>query len=174
MNPPATLACRCTELPYPGKRSLKGGIARKEPTAKDRCFAPKNSAGSPVEERFLRPALRLRGHRSSHRSQSVLQRLAKVAEARYSVGKPRMTLSRLKSRSRFSRIGSSSWNESSLTARWHAFESTSGSKLGRPEARIGASTPPLELRRRERIRRRRCSSHNRRSLTAAVGRADSP
>jgi outer membrane protein, heavy metal efflux system len=76
------------ELPYPGKRALKGGMARKEADSAGQMFRASELnlvarlKSAFYELRFIYEAIDL-----YHRSQSVLQRLSKVAEARYSVGK---------------------------------------------------------------------------------------
>ena len=76
------------ELPYPGKRTLKGGMARKEADSEGQMFRARELGlvaqlkGAFYELRFIYEAIDIH-----HRNQSVMQRLAKVAEARYSVGK---------------------------------------------------------------------------------------
>src|SRR5207249_2352155 len=70
------------------KRVLKGGMARKEADSEGQMFRVRELGlvaqlkGAFHELRFIYEAMDILG-----RNQSVLQRLAKVAEARYSVGK---------------------------------------------------------------------------------------
>jgi outer membrane protein TolC len=76
------------EFPYPGKRTLKGGMARKEADSEGQMFRARELGlmaqlkSAFHELRFVYQALEI-----LRRNQAVLQRLAKVAEARYSVGK---------------------------------------------------------------------------------------
>jgi len=75
------------EIPFPGKRSLRGGMAAKEAESEGQTFrsteltlvARLKSAFH--ELRFVYDAVDV-----LRRNQNLLQRLAKVAEARYSVG----------------------------------------------------------------------------------------
>lgn len=76
------------EIPFPGKRALKGGIAQKEA----------DSEAQSVRAAELRLVAQLKGKYYElifnyeavdlvHRNQELLQQMAKVAEARYSAGK---------------------------------------------------------------------------------------
>jgi outer membrane protein, heavy metal efflux system len=76
------------EIPFPGKRALKGGIAQKEA----------DSEAQAVRAAELRLVAQLKGRYYDllytyeaveliHRNQELLQQMAKVAEARYSAGK---------------------------------------------------------------------------------------
>ncbi|HEX2523470.1 MAG TPA: TolC family protein, partial [Terriglobia bacterium] len=76
------------ELPYPGKRTLKGGMARKEADSEGQMFRAREFGlvaqlkGAFHELRFTYEAIDI-----LQRNQTVIRRLAKVAEARYSVGR---------------------------------------------------------------------------------------
>jgi outer membrane protein, heavy metal efflux system len=76
------------EIPFPGKRALKGGIAQKEA----------DSVAQAIRATELRLVAQLKGKYYDlifnyeaveliHRNQELLQQMAKVAEARYSAGK---------------------------------------------------------------------------------------
>jgi outer membrane protein TolC len=139
------------ELPYPGKRSLKGGIARKEADSEGQMFRAKELGvvaqlkTAFYDLRFVYEATDL-----LHRSQSVLQRLAKVSEARYSVGKA-MQQDLIKAQVEISilenRLVVLEQRKASLTAEIAALlNRPSGSTLGRPESDESVpQLPPLEL-----------------------------
>ncbi len=139
------------ELPYPGKRSLKGGMARKVADSEGQMFHARELGlvaqlkGGFYELHFIYEALDI-----LRRSQSVLQRLAKVAEARYSVGKA-MQQDLIKSQVEISilenRLVLLEQRKASVTAEIVALLSRpSGSKLGRPEsAQKVPELPALEL-----------------------------
>jgi outer membrane protein TolC len=139
------------ELPYPGKRSLKGGMARKEADSEGQRFRARELGlvaqlkGAFYELRFIYETLDI-----LRRSQSVLQRLAKVAEARYSVGKA-MQQDLIKSQVEISilenRLVLLEQRKASMTAEIVALLSRPpGSKLGHPEpAQKVPELPALEL-----------------------------
>jgi len=139
------------ELPYPGKRTLKGGMARKVADSEGQMFHARELGlvaqlkGAFYELRFIYEALDI-----LRRSQFVLQRLAKVAEARYSVGKA-MQQDLIKSQVEISilenRLVLLEQRKASVTAEIVALLSRPpGSKLGRPEsAQKVPELPALEL-----------------------------
>jgi outer membrane protein TolC len=139
------------ELPYPGKRTLKGGMALKEADSEGQMFRARELGlvaqlkGAFYELRFIYEAIDIH-----HRNQSVMQRLAKVAEARYSVGKA-MQQDLIKSQVEISILENSlvvlERRRASMTAEIVALLSRPpGSKLGRPEsAQKAPELPALEL-----------------------------
>jgi cobalt-zinc-cadmium efflux system outer membrane protein len=76
------------EVPYPGKRTLKGSVARKEAESEAQMYRAKEQSlvaqlkASFYELRFVYEAMDILAQ-----DQALLRRLAKVAEVRYSVGK---------------------------------------------------------------------------------------
>jgi outer membrane protein TolC len=138
------------EFPYPGKRALKGGMARKEADSQGQMFRVRELGlvvqlkGAFHELRFIYEAIDILG-----RNQSVLERLARVAEARYSVGKA-MQQDLIKSQVEISilenRLVLLEQRKASVTAEIVALlNRPAGSPLGRPEP-IGKTPdlPPLE------------------------------
>jgi cobalt-zinc-cadmium efflux system outer membrane protein len=127
------------EFPYPGKRTLKGGIARKEADSEGQMFRARELGlvaqlkSAFHELRYLYVAIDiLRGN------QTVLQRLSKVAEVRYSVGKATQQ-DLIKSQVEISilenRLILLEQRKASVTAEIVALlNRPSGSKLGRPES----------------------------------------
>jgi outer membrane protein TolC len=76
------------ELPYPGKRTLKGGMARKEAESEGQMFRARDlGLVAQLKSAFYGLRFAYEAIDLLRSSQSVLQRLAKVAEARYSAGK---------------------------------------------------------------------------------------
>jgi outer membrane protein TolC len=139
------------ELPYPGKRTLKGGIARKEAASEGQMLRARELGliaqlkGAFYELRFVYEALDI-----LRRNQSVLQRLAKVAEARYSVGratqqdliKSQVEISILENRRVLLEQRRASLNAELVAL----LNRPPGSKLGRPEsAQKVPELPTLEL-----------------------------
>jgi len=139
------------EFPYPGKRTLKGGMARKQADSEGQMFCARELAlvaqlkSAFSELRFIYEALDI-----LRRNQSVLQRLAKVAEVRYSVGRATQQ-DLIKSQVEISilenRLVLLEQRKASLTAEIVALLSRRpGSKLGRPEsAQKAPELPALEL-----------------------------
>jgi len=125
------------EFPYPGKRILRGGVARKEADREGQMFRARELSlvaqlkSAFHELRFVYQALDI-----LHRNQVVLQRLANVAEARYSVGKA-MQQDLIKSQVEISilenRLVLLEQRRASLTAEIVALlNRPAGDKLGRP------------------------------------------
>jgi outer membrane protein, heavy metal efflux system len=139
------------ELPYPGKRTLKGGMARKEAESEGQMLRARELGlvaqlkGAFYELRFVYEALDI-----LRRNQSVLQRLAKVSEARYSVGRA-MQQDLIKSQVEISilenRLVVMEQKKASLSAELVALlNRPPGSKLGRPEsAQKVPELPTVEL-----------------------------
>lgn len=76
------------ELPYPGKRTLKSGMAWKEAESEGQMFRARElSLVSQLKSAFYELRFTYEAAGILRRSQSVLQTLSKVAEARYSVGR---------------------------------------------------------------------------------------
>jgi outer membrane protein TolC len=138
------------EFPYPGKRVLKGGVARKEADSEGQMFLARelgliSELKSAFHElRFVYQALDI-----LRRNQAVLQRLSKVAEARYSVGKA-MQQDLIKSQVEISilenRLVLLEQRKASLTAEIVVLlNRPAGDQLGRPEP-VGKvpDLPPLE------------------------------
>src|SRR5262245_12426714 len=138
------------ELPYPGKRTLKGGISRKEADSEGQMLRAREFGlvaqlkGAFHELRFVYQALDI-----LRRNQAVLQRLSKVAEARYSVGKA-MQQDLIKSQVEISilenRLVLLEQRRASLTAEIVTLlNRPAGDQLGRPEpAGKVPDLPPLE------------------------------
>jgi outer membrane protein, heavy metal efflux system len=138
------------ELPYPGKRTLRDGMARKEADSEGQMLRARELGlvaqlkGAFHELRFIYEALDI-----LRRNQSVLQRLAKVAEARYSVGRA-MQQDLIKSQVEISilenRLIPLEQRKASITAEIVALlNRPPGSDLGRPEAALPVpDLPPLE------------------------------
>ena len=132
------------ELPYPGKRTLRGGMARKEADSEGQMLRARELGlvaqlkGAFHELRFIYEALDI-----LRRNQSVLQRLAKVAEARYSVGRA-MQQDLIKSQVEISILDSRliplEQRKASITAEIVALLNRQpGSDLGRPEAALASA-----------------------------------
>jgi len=76
------------EIPFPGKRALKGGIAQKEADGKAQAVrATELRLVAQLKERYYELLFIYEAVDLIHRNQELLQQLAKVAEARYSAGK---------------------------------------------------------------------------------------
>jgi cobalt-zinc-cadmium efflux system outer membrane protein len=135
------------ELPYPGKRALKGSMARKEAESEAQMVRAKEHnlvaqlKSNFHELRFLYEAVDI-----LQRNQGLLRRLAKVAEARYSVGKA-MQQDLIKSQVEISILESKlvviEQRKQSVTTEINALlNRPPASALGRPEPLD--KTPPLE------------------------------
>src|SRR5262245_19417579 len=127
------------EFPYPGKRTLKGGVSRKEADSEGQMLRAREFGlvaqlkGAFNELRFVYEALDI-----LRRNQAVLQRLAKVAETRYSVGRATQQ-DLIKSQVEVSilenRLVVMEQKKASFSAQIIALlNRPSGSKLGRPES----------------------------------------
>ena len=76
------------ELPYPGKRTIKGGIARKEADSEAQVYRARElSLIAQLKTAFYELSFLYEAQDILRRNQSLLQQLLRVAEARYSVGK---------------------------------------------------------------------------------------
>jgi outer membrane protein, heavy metal efflux system len=76
------------EIPFPGKRALKGGIAQKEADgAAQAVRAAELRLLAQLKERYYELIFNYEAVELIHRNQELLQQMAKVAEARYSAGK---------------------------------------------------------------------------------------
>ena len=76
------------EIPFPGKRALKGGIAQKEADSEAQAVrAAELRLVAQLKERYHELIFNYEAVDLVHRNQALLQQMAKVAEARYSAGK---------------------------------------------------------------------------------------
>ena len=76
------------EIPFPGKRALKGGIAQKEAAGEAQAVrALELRLVSQLKEKYYDLIYIYETIDLIHRNQELLQQMAKVAEARYSAGK---------------------------------------------------------------------------------------
>jgi outer membrane protein TolC len=76
------------EIPYPGKRELKGGIAKKEADSEAQTVrATELRLIAQLRERYYDLIFIYEAIDLIRRNQELLQQMAKVAEARYSAGK---------------------------------------------------------------------------------------
>jgi cobalt-zinc-cadmium efflux system outer membrane protein len=76
------------EIPFPGKRALKGGIAKKEADSEAQAVrAAELRLVAQLKERYYELLYIYEAVDLIHRNQELLQQMAKVAEARYSAGK---------------------------------------------------------------------------------------
>jgi outer membrane protein TolC len=76
------------ELPYPGKRALKSGMARKEAESEAQMIRAKElSLIEQLKEKFYELDFVYEAIDLLQRNQGLLQQLAKVANARYAAGK---------------------------------------------------------------------------------------
>jgi cobalt-zinc-cadmium efflux system outer membrane protein len=76
------------EIPFPGKRALKGGIAQKEADSEAQAIrATELRLVAQLKERYYDLIFNYEAVELIHRNQVLLQQMAKVAEARYSAGK---------------------------------------------------------------------------------------
>lgn len=76
------------EIPYPGKRTLKGGIAQKAAASEAQQIRARELAlVSQLKEKFYDLRLAYESVDLIHKRLGLLQQLAKAAEIRYSVGK---------------------------------------------------------------------------------------
>jgi cobalt-zinc-cadmium efflux system outer membrane protein len=76
------------EIPFPGKRALKGGIAQKEADSEAQAVrATELRLVTQLKERYYELRYIYEAVDLIHRNQELLQQMAKVAEARYSAGK---------------------------------------------------------------------------------------
>jgi outer membrane protein TolC len=76
------------EIPFPGKRALKGGIAQKEADSEAQAVrAAELRLVAQLKERYYDLLFTYEAADLIHRNQELLQQMAKVAEARYSAGK---------------------------------------------------------------------------------------
>ncbi len=76
------------EIPFPGKRALKGGIAHKEADSEAQAVrAAELRLVAQLKEKYYELLFTYEAVDLIHRNQELLQQLAKVAEARYSAGK---------------------------------------------------------------------------------------
>jgi outer membrane protein, heavy metal efflux system len=76
------------EVPFPGKRALKGGIAQKEADSEAQAVrAAELRLVAQLKERYYDLLYIYEAVDLIHRNQELLQQMAKVAEARYSAGK---------------------------------------------------------------------------------------
>jgi outer membrane protein TolC len=76
------------EIPFPGKRALKGGIAQKEADSEAQAVrATELRLVAQLKERYYELIFNYEAVDLIHRNQELLQQMAKVAEARYSAGK---------------------------------------------------------------------------------------
>jgi cobalt-zinc-cadmium efflux system outer membrane protein len=76
------------ELPYPGKRTIRGSIARKEADSEAQMYRAKElSLTAQLKTAFYELRFLFETEDILRRNQTLLQQLLRVAEARYSVGK---------------------------------------------------------------------------------------
>jgi cobalt-zinc-cadmium efflux system outer membrane protein len=76
------------EIPFPGKRALKGGIAQKEADGEAQAVrAIKLRLVAQLKGKYYELIFNYEAVELIHRNQELLQQMAKVAEARYSAGK---------------------------------------------------------------------------------------
>ncbi len=76
------------EIPYPGKRTLKGSMARKEADTEAQMYRARElSLVTQLKTAFYELRFLYEAEDILHRNQTLLQQLLKVAEARYAVGK---------------------------------------------------------------------------------------
>jgi cobalt-zinc-cadmium efflux system outer membrane protein len=76
------------EIPFPGKRALKGGIAQKEADSEAQAIrATELRLIAQLKARYYELLYIYEAVDLIHRNQELLQQMAKVAEARYSAGK---------------------------------------------------------------------------------------
>ncbi len=76
------------EIPFPGKRALKGGIAQKEADGEAQSVrAAELRLVAQLKGRYYDLLFTYEAVDLIHRNQELLQQMAKVAEARYSAGK---------------------------------------------------------------------------------------
>jgi outer membrane protein, heavy metal efflux system len=76
------------EIPFPGKRALKGGIAKKEADSEAQAIrAAELRLVAQLKERYYELLYIYEAVDLIHWNQELLQQMAKVAEARYSAGK---------------------------------------------------------------------------------------
>jgi outer membrane protein, heavy metal efflux system len=76
------------EIPFPGKRALKSGIAQKEADSEAQGVrAAELRLVAQLKERYYELIFNYEAAELIHRNQELLQQMAKVAEARYSAGK---------------------------------------------------------------------------------------
>jgi outer membrane protein, heavy metal efflux system len=76
------------EIPFPGKRALKGGIAQKEADSEAQAVrATELKLVAQLKEKYYELLYIYEAVDLIHRNQELLQQMAKVAEARYSAGK---------------------------------------------------------------------------------------
>jgi outer membrane protein, heavy metal efflux system len=76
------------EIPFPGKRALKGGIAEKEAQSEAQAYrATELRLIALLKQRFYELRFTCEAADLLRRNQQLLQQLAKVAEARYTTGK---------------------------------------------------------------------------------------
>jgi len=76
------------EIPFPGKRALKGGIAQKDADSEAQAVrAMELRLVAQLKERYYELIFNYEAAELIHRNQELLQQMAKVAEARYSAGK---------------------------------------------------------------------------------------
>jgi len=76
------------EIPFPGKRALKGGMAQKEADSEAQAVrAMELRLVAQLKERYYELIFNYEAVELIHRNQELLQQMAKVAEARYSAGK---------------------------------------------------------------------------------------
>ena len=76
------------EIPFPGKRALKGGIAQKEADSEAQSArALELRLVAQLKQKYYDLLFTYEAVDLIHRNQALLQQLAKVAEARYSAGK---------------------------------------------------------------------------------------
>jgi outer membrane protein, heavy metal efflux system len=76
------------EIPFPGKRALKGGIAQKEADSEAQAVrATELRLVAQLKEKYYELLYIYEAVDLIHRNQELLQQMAKVAEARYSAGK---------------------------------------------------------------------------------------
>lgn len=76
------------EVPFPGKRAIKGGIARKEADSEAQSIrATELRLVAQLKEKYYDLIFNYEAVDLIRRNQELLQQMAKVAEARYSAGK---------------------------------------------------------------------------------------
>jgi outer membrane protein TolC len=76
------------EIPFPGKRALKGGMAKKEADSEAQAVcAAELMLVAQLKERYYDILYIYEAVDLIHKNQELLQQMAKVAEARYSAGK---------------------------------------------------------------------------------------
>jgi outer membrane protein, heavy metal efflux system len=76
------------EIPFPGKRALKGGMAQKEADSEAQAVrATELRLVAQLREKYYELLYIYEAVDLIHRNQELLQQMAKVAEARYSAGK---------------------------------------------------------------------------------------